>query len=356
MDGYQSTASLGEKTPMFHLKTKNVIDHFQIENVGSAFVVNKDNFSALDGVTCYTVEVWEECMRLPHWHPNVAELGYVISGTIEVILWRSPGESAVFTLSAGMCWFIPKAALHSLNNIGSERAKLLVGFSGDSPQDIDLPVAFNGIPAPLRDAYTSPHSELGQWKGPIENPLFGRFTKQAALAETKTASPYGFNLEQVTPLFKSSKLGSVVWGIQANWPILDDISMLRAQLQPGVARDPIWYPDAGTLYIVAKGKGQFNIIIANQNPTTLDVCLYDYIFVPIGVLHSFANTSTDCFEVIAFFTKANPQPEVSLSVATGFFPNNIRTDALTRYGNNEDRKVLLKDMQYTSVSPYLIKT
>jgi len=35
------------------------------------------------------------------------ELGYVISGAIEVILWRSPGESAVFTLTAGMCCSFP---------------------------------------------------------------------------------------------------------------------------------------------------------------------------------------------------------------------------------------------------------
>lgn len=354
-DTKNAYSSSKNNSASFHLQTTKKLKIFDTKDVGTAYVVSKDNFPALSGVTCYTVEVWEECMRLPHWHPNVCELGYVISGMIEIVIWRSPGESSVFTLGPGMCWFIPKAALHSLNNVSTERAKLLVGFSGELPQDIDLPVAFNGIPAPLRNSYTSPHSELSRWQGPIENPLFGRFTMQPALHQVKTASPYGFDLAQVTPLFNDSKLGSVAWAIKTNWSILEEISVLRAKLQPGVARDAIWYPDAGTLYVVAKGKGKFTIIIANQNPLEINAELYDYIYVPMGVLHTFANTGSDTFEVIAYFTQENPQPEVSLSVATAFFPNNLRRDALTRYGTNDIQEDPLKDMQYTGVSPYLIK-
>jgi oxalate decarboxylase len=348
-------SSLDKNINLYHLKTTEVIGQFVTQNIGSAYVVDKNNFHVLQGVACYTIEVYEECMRLPHWHPNASELGYVISGNIEVITWRSPGESAVFTLGTGMCWFIPKAALHSLNNVGNEKAKLLVGFSNEDPQDIDLPVAFNGIPAPLRDAYTSPHKELREWNGPMENPLFGRYSSQDAIKKVLTASPYGFDLNKVTPLFKDQKLGSVIWGIKSNWSILEEISVLRAILNPGVARDAIWYPDVGTLYVVAKGKGQFNIIIAKQKPILIDVKLYDYIFVPMGVLHTFANHSSEIFEVIAFFTKAYPQPEVSLSVATAFFPNRVRRDAMTKYGNNQILGDPLKSLQYIANSPYLIR-
>lgn len=110
------------------LKTDKSVTPVIIDKMGVARLVDKDSFPALNGVTCYCLEIWEECMRLPHWHPNASELGYVISGSIEVIIWRSPGETAVFTLTAGMCWFIPQSALHSLNNIGREPAKLFVGI------------------------------------------------------------------------------------------------------------------------------------------------------------------------------------------------------------------------------------
>lgn len=340
----------------YRLQTNRIVAPVTIEKVGTARMIGKDNFPALDGVSCYTVEVWEECMRLPHWHPNACELGYVIEGTIEVMIWRSPGETAMFTISQGMCWFIPQAALHSLNNIGKGHAKLLVGFSSDQPQDIDLPVAYNGIPIPIRDAYTtSPHAELRKWTGVVTNPLFGRYPVSPAIRQVVTGSPYAFDLAKVTPLFADDALGSVIWGIKSNWSILEDISILRAHLKPSTARDLIWYPDAGTLYVVSQGKGQFHIIIADHEPQPLDVQLYDYVFVPTGVLHTFTNTSAEDFEVTAFFTKADPQPEVSLSVATAFFPHTVSNAAMTEYANEQKPGEPLKDLKYTTVSPYLLR-
>lgn len=273
------------------LRTKQVISPVAVPYVGAAHIVNKAIFPVLEGVTCYALEIWEECMRLPHWHPNASELGYVVSGAIEVIIWRSPGETSVFTLTEGMCWFIPQSALHSLNNIGREHAQLLVGFSAELPQHTDLPVAFNGIPAPIRNAYTSPHADLQQWTGPFVNPLVGRYSSLPMMHEVITGSPYAFDLAKVTPLFNDPEMGSVTWGVKSNWNILQNISMLRAHLKPGVVRDPIWYPDVGTLYVVAKGKGEFHLIISEHEPEGLPVQLYDYVFVPTGVLHTFINTS-----------------------------------------------------------------
>ena len=345
------------KTPLeeYRLQTLKKINPIEAKKVGTARMVGKDNFPVLDGVTCYSVELWEECMRLPHWHPNAAELGYVVSGRIEIMIWRSPGESAMFTLGPGMCWFIPQAALHSLNNVGKERAVLLVGFSADRPQDVDLPVAFNGVPVPVRDAYTSPHSELRKWKGVASNPLVGRFHFPQTVNEVVTGSPYGFDLAKVTPLFSDNEMGSVVWGVKSNWPILDSISVLRARLKPGVARDAIWYPDAGTLYVVSQGKGQFHLIIENQEPSPFEVGLLDYIFVPTGVLHTFINSYKEDFEVIAFFTQANPQPEVSLGVSTAFFPKTILKSSMTEYGTEHKAGDPFKDLKEMAVSPYLLR-
>jgi oxalate decarboxylase/phosphoglucose isomerase-like protein (cupin superfamily) len=346
-----------EKLPLlaYHLNTTNTIKPTTVNNVGSAYVVDQTNFSALSGVTCYALELWDESMRLPHWHPNASELGYVVSGSIEIMIWRSPGESAVCTLTAGMCWFIPMGALHSLNNIGKDKAQLLVGFSSEIPQDIDLPVAWNGIPVPLRDAYTSPHQDLQKWKGVINNPLVGKYQNNPNLPNVLTASPYGFDLAKVPPLFQDDDMGSVVWGVKSNWNILQSISVLRAQLRPGVARDAIWYPDAGTLYVVAKGSADFHLIITNDEPKPFSIKPLDYIYVPNGVLHTFINNSDSDFEIIAFFTQENPLPEISLSVSTSFFPNNIRRFAMTQFSSENKSGDPFKNMNYTDQSPYLVR-
>ncbi len=338
-----------------HLQTTQKVSPISVPNIGSAIIVSKDVFPTLDGVTCYIAEIWDESMRLPHWHPNASELGYVVSGTIQIILWRSPGETSVFNVSEGGCWFIPQGSLHSLNNIGDEKATLLVGFSSDRPHDIDLPVAFNGIPAPVRDAYTSPHEDLKKWTGTTNNPLLGQFPVDPLLKTLMTGSPYKFDFAEVTPLFSDPQLGSVTWGIKDNWSVLENISILRAHLKPGTARDAIWYPDVATLYVVSKGQGQFHIVIADRTLQPFDVQLFDYIFVPTGILHTFINNSSEDFEVIAFFTKANPLPEVSLSVATAFFPAPVRNAAMTEYGSEQKPGAPLQYLNFTTVSPYLLK-
>jgi oxalate decarboxylase/phosphoglucose isomerase-like protein (cupin superfamily) len=338
----------------YHLATTKVITPAITPNVGQAYIVDQGNFPALGDLTCFTLEIWEDSMRLPHWHPNASELGYVVAGEIEVLLWRSPGESSVFTLSAGMSWFIPVGALHSLNNIGKEHAQLLVGFSSGRPTNVDLPVAYNGIPLPLRNTYTSPHKELSTWQGVTQNPLFGKCPVDPAVKQVVTGSPYGFDLQKVTPLLTDLELGSVVWGVKDNWPILQDISILRAHLKPNVARDLIWYPDVGTLYVVSEGVGQFHIINPVQKPKSIAVSHLDYVYVPPGVLHTFMNNSSKDLVVIAFFTKANPQPEVSLSVATAFFPDLMRKAAMTEYANEKKSGDPLKELTYNTVSPYLV--
>lgn len=337
------------------LQTTKVIKPREIKKCGIAYVVDKSNFPALDGITCYALEMWDESMRVPHWHPNAAELGYVVSGEIEIIIWRSPGETAMYKLSAGMCWFIPQAALHSLNSISKEKAVLAVGFAASIPLDIDLPVAFNGVPVVIRDAYTSPHAELRKWKGTNNNPLLGNCPVDKAVTEVMTGSPYGFDLAAVPPLFNDPNMGSVVWGVQSNWSILQNISVLRARLKPNIARDPIWYPDTATLYVVTKGTAQFQITIAGAEPMEFYAGVFDYVFVPVGTLHTFMNTSAEELEVIALFPNANPAPEVSLSVSTAFFPNFIRQAAMTQYGGENREGDPLQHLNYTKVSPYLLR-
>lgn len=343
------------KTTSFLLQTTKSVTPHNIKEIGSAYIVDKDIFPVLEGITSYALEIWEECMRLPHWHPNACELGYLISGKLEIIIWRSPGETAMFTLTAGMCWFIPQAALHSLNSIGDENAVMVVGFSAAKPTHLDLPVAFNGIPVAIRDAYTSPHSELRNWTGVISNPLFGKCPVNPNINQIMTGSPYGFDFAAVPPLFQNNEMGSVSWAIKDNWNILQDISILRARLKQNIARDPIWYPDTGTLYVVTKGQAEFHIIISGIEPVPFKVSHLDYIFVPVGVLHTFINTSNEEFEVIALFPNANPLPEVSLSVSTGFFPNSVRKAALTEFATENKSSDPLQHLIYDKVSPYLIK-
>jgi len=295
-------------------------------------------------------------MRLPHWHPNAWEIGLVKEGIIKVYLWRSTGEAAVFTVTKGSLWMIPINALHSLNNVGNEAAVMLVGFSSENPGNVDLPVAFNGLPVPLRDAYTSPHSALRNYKGPVMNPFSG-FSPLSPAPEENIPSPYTFDLENAIPLFSKPKLGRVIWAVTENWPIIagSGISFLSVTLKPETARDAIWWPDAAIIYVVARGSGYTVLVLPGFEPQKLKLKLNDMVFVPEGIMHSFVNTGDDDFELAGFFSNSNPLPEVSLGAATAFFPRSIANAGLASFGNVVSDDQPLEDMKPFETTPYILK-
>lgn len=112
---------------------------------------------------------------------------------------------------------------------------------------------------------------------------------------------------------------------------------MRVILKPKTCRDPIWYPDVVTLYVVVSGTAKFILILPDIEPQIIEAKEFTYIFVPIGTLHTFINTSTvNDLIVLAFFDKENPQPEVSLSLSTQFFPKAISNYTLTKYSGRDD--------------------
>jgi len=339
----------------YRLQTDEEVPTVGFNRSGTAVVVSSSNFPVLKGVTSFLLEIFEDSMRLPHWHPNAWEIGFVKEGTIKIYLWRSAGEAAVFTVPKGSLWVIPIGALHSLNNVGKENAVLLVGFSTENPGDVDLPMAFNGLPVPIRDAYTSPHAALRDYKGPVMNPLYG-FNPLSTNSDGPIFSPYAFDLKTANPLFSNPKLGTVVWAVTENWPIIKDsgIAFLSVILKPGTARDAIWWPNAATLYVVVRGSGYAVLVLPGFKPQKLTVKPNDMVFVPEGIMHSFVNTESTDFELAAFFSNSSPLPEVSLATATSFFPRSIANAALSSYGDLRSKDELLKDLKPFNTTPYIL--
>jgi len=262
----------------------------------------------------------------------------------------------VFVVPKGSLWAIPVGAMHSLNNVGKEAAVMIIGFSSESPSDVDLPVAFNGLPLPLRDAYTSPHSPLKDYQGPIINPFTG-FNPLTSKPDEPIPSPYSFDLKTAVPLFSNPKLGSVIWAVTENWPIIQGsgVSFLNINLKPSTARDAVWWPNSGIIYAVVRGKGYGVLVVPGFATQKLTLKANGVIFVPQGAIHSFVNTGDSDFELIGFFSNSNPLPEVSLGVATAFFPSPITNAALSSYANLLSQDKPLKGLKPFLKTPYILK-
>jgi oxalate decarboxylase len=81
-----------------------------------------------------------------HWHPNADEWQYVIKGDVSVTMFGSHGCFRTEVLHAGDVGYIPQGYGHSIENVGSELSRILIGFNTGIYESIDLSSWIAGNP------------------------------------------------------------------------------------------------------------------------------------------------------------------------------------------------------------------
>ncbi len=82
--------------------------------VGSAIVARRDTWAALKHQAMYSLRIQGIGMREPHWHPETAELGYVLEGRARMTIQQPGGSSETYELEPGDVYFIPHAWPHHI--------------------------------------------------------------------------------------------------------------------------------------------------------------------------------------------------------------------------------------------------
>jgi len=106
-----------------------------------ARIARAEEFSILDKLSLRSLLLRAATAEAPHWHPNCAEIGYVISGRAQLSVMRPLNKVDQFELGAGDIYFVPVAFLHSLENISAGETELLTSLGHEEPQDILLQAA-----------------------------------------------------------------------------------------------------------------------------------------------------------------------------------------------------------------------
>jgi oxalate decarboxylase len=114
---------------------------------GSARVARSDTWPALRTQSMYSLRLGGNGMREPHWHPETAEMGYVLAGRSRMTV-KSPADGAgaldTYEIGPGDMYFIPKGYPHHIENLGSDELHFLIFFDRAMPEDIGYT---GGIPA-----------------------------------------------------------------------------------------------------------------------------------------------------------------------------------------------------------------
>jgi oxalate decarboxylase len=137
----------GLQLPRQTHKYRLLEDEPMVDNKGGRlWMVDSSKFSISKTMTGAILELDAGALRELHWHPSADEWQYVLDGTVNVTLFGSGGRYRIETLEKGDVGYIPQGYGHSLENVGGQTSKILIGFNSGNYEDIDLSEWMAGNP------------------------------------------------------------------------------------------------------------------------------------------------------------------------------------------------------------------
>jgi oxalate decarboxylase len=105
---------------------------------GQVRIVDSSSFPAATTIAAALVEINPGGLREMHWHPNIDEWQYYISGRARMTVFASSGKARTFNYQAGDVGYVPFAMGHYVENTGDEPVRFLEMFRSSYFADISL--------------------------------------------------------------------------------------------------------------------------------------------------------------------------------------------------------------------------
>ena len=105
---------------------------------GTVRITDSSVFPASKTIAAALVEIEPGCMRELHWHTNVDEWQYYISGEARMTVFASENNARTFDFQAGDVGAVPFPMGHYIENIGTTTLLFLEIFRSDHFADVSL--------------------------------------------------------------------------------------------------------------------------------------------------------------------------------------------------------------------------
>ncbi|HEY2253239.1 MAG TPA: cupin domain-containing protein [Planctomycetaceae bacterium] len=113
---------------------------------GREWRVDSTRFPISQTITGVVLDLEPGALRELHWHPTADEWQYVIQGNISVTMFGSHGRYRTEELEKGDVGYIPQGYGHSVENIGKQKCRVLLGFNTGVYATINLSQWIAGNP------------------------------------------------------------------------------------------------------------------------------------------------------------------------------------------------------------------
>ena len=265
-------------------------------------------------------------LRELHWHLNAHELSYCLAGSGRFGVFASDGTGETFDIRPGSITFMPNGYTHFIENTGPDELHLILTFTDEQPETIDLSQTLPSLPLPL----------LAQTFGVTADgfpflPVRGDRSIVQALAATPPAtetaatpapsepSAYSIHVDRIPA--KEFGGGSVRPLSRKELPIIEGITVYPLQIVPGGLREPHWHPGTSEMNYCVSGRAQIGLIAPDGSLQTFAVEPGTVAFIPQNWFHYIANLGDDPLAFLVFFVNPNAEaPHIDLSQTIDFFP------------------------------------
>lgn len=335
-------------TPSRHVASLLHAEPQYSSNLGTLTCLNADTFPILKRMSIKRLVLEPGSIREPHWHANANELTYCLAGTLLVSILDTADVFASFTISAGQLLHADSGSLHYIENIGDERAELIVVFSHERPEDFSLHGAFGAMTdAVLGNTYDLPASAFAPLKRDTSSPyLVQRQGDPVIPSNAGFGDPHKFDVEaQQAPLdypFAAVKLARVQF-----WPALKNLSMYSLRIKTDGMREPHWHPRTAELGYVHQGHARMTILDPDGSTDTYELQPGEAYFVPPAYPHQIEVLGEEDIHFLIFFDQPMPQDIGYRASASAL----SRRALAATFGVSEEQ---LPNFPYTPIDPLLV--
>jgi len=257
-------------------------------------------------------------MRGLFWHLNAHALSYCLSGQGEIGMFLSGKKATVVAIQPGTIVFVPIGTIYYIRNTGTEMLHMLVAFTHQQPESLNLSDTLGDLPRPLL-AQTFGLSVQDFPALLQQRDQFLVNVSRVSSGNASSSAPYTAHLKDIPAQTFSGGIVKVL--TPQLIPALDGISLFYLQGTPGALSEPHWHPNAHELGYYVQGSAQIEII-APELREKFVVQPGDIAWIPQNYLHYIDNISSDPLTIVFFFSNSKPS-HVDFSQVMSAFPHDL---------------------------------
>ncbi|NP_001358755.1 uncharacterized protein LOC398210 [Xenopus laevis] len=280
-------------------------------------------------MTLGTLRIVSQGLRVPHWHFNANEHGYLLQGKAWIGVVDEGGNTVTtYNVTAGQVIFFPKNTLHWVKSVGTEDCLFVLFFTThDELKTLDVDDAFFGTPEDIASRSLKPEGGvqfIRTFEKPIEDQAVNlpanlkELINNASYDQSANSSVWKYFYD-----LKGSKEfvfpgGIIQWaryrkngvGLNENEQIYSESLNQNAEtltlgtllINSNGLRQPHFHFNAHEMGYVISGCGQIGIV-GDEPVPEFSVGIGDVFFFPIGTQHYIKSTcSEDLLMILAFST------------------------------------------------------